>query len=165
MRFARQFSLAAVAALSIGVGAGPGHRLCWCDRNSYRQGRAESLYALRIGRRDPGHEDAPADGSSVPAGPDGIFMVDAQYAQVSDKVLAAIRKISPEPIRFLVNTHVHPDHTAGDANFVKMGALLFAREELRDEMLRPVRNAAGNAAPTRDPAGTSRGHRRHGHTR
>ena len=44
-------------------------------------------------------------------GPDGIFMVDPQYAQITDKVVAAIRKISPEPIRFLVNTHVHGDHT------------------------------------------------------
>jgi len=87
------------------------------------------------------------------AGPDGIFMVDAQYAQITDKVVAAIRKISSEPIRFLVNTHVHGDHTAGNANFVKMGALLFAREELRDEMLRPpAASATGNAAPARDPA-------------
>jgi cyclase len=80
----------------------------------------------------------------VLAGPDGIFMVDAQYAQITDKVLAAIRKLDPGPIRFLVNTHVHIDHTGGDANFVKMGAVLFAREELREEMLR------GTA---RDPAG------------
>jgi glyoxylase-like metal-dependent hydrolase (beta-lactamase superfamily II) len=77
-------------------------------------------------------------------------MVDAQYAQIYDKVLAAIRKISPEPIRFLVNTHVHGDHTAGNANFVKVGALLFAREELREEMLRPP--GAGNASLARDPA-------------
>jgi hypothetical protein len=41
----------------------------------------------------------------VLAGPDGIFMVDAQYAQVGDKVLAAVRRIDPGPIRFLVNTH------------------------------------------------------------
>ncbi len=76
------------------------------------------------------------------AGPDGIFMVDAQYAQITGKVLAAIRKISAEPIRFLVNTHVHPDHTAGNANFVKMGALLFAREELREEMSRQTGDPA-----------------------
>src|SRR5262249_31633852 len=69
-------------------------------------------------------------------GPDGIFMVDAQYLQLGDKVTAAIRKISSRPIRFLVNTHVHGDHTAGDATFVKMGATLLAREELRDELLR-----------------------------
>jgi glyoxylase-like metal-dependent hydrolase (beta-lactamase superfamily II) len=66
--------------------------------------------------------------------------------------VAAIRKISPEPIRFLVNTHLHIDHTGGNANFVRMGALLFAREELREEMSRPAPSAAGNAAPARDPA-------------
>jgi len=86
----------------------------------------------------------------VLAGPGGIFMVDAQYAQLTDKVVAAIRKISSQPIRFLVNTHVHGDHTAGNANFVKMGALLFAREDLREELSRPP--AAGTAAPARDPA-------------
>lgn len=99
---------------------------------------------------DPGHQDAAGGRIGVLAGPDGIFMVDAQYAQVTDKVVAAIRKISPEPIRFLVNTHVHIDHTGGDANFVKMGALLFAREDLREEMLRPP--ATGNVAAPRDPA-------------
>jgi len=100
---------------------------------------------------DPGHEDAAGGRIGILAGPDGIFMVDAQYAQITDKVLAAIRKISSEPIRFLVNTHVHPDHTAGNANFVKMGALLFAREELREEMLRPPARA-GNVASEGDPA-------------
>jgi cyclase len=98
---------------------------------------------------DPGHEDAAGGRIGVLTGPDGIFMVDAQYAQLTDKVVAAIRKISAEPIRFLVNTHVHPDHTAGNANFVKMGALLFAREELREELSRPA--GRGNAAPG-DPA-------------
>jgi glyoxylase-like metal-dependent hydrolase (beta-lactamase superfamily II) len=98
---------------------------------------------------DPGHQDAAGGRIGVLAGPDGVFMVDSQYAQITDKVVAAIRKISAEPIRFLVNTHVHPDHTAGNANIVKMGALLFAREELREEMERPP---AGNAAPARDPA-------------
>ena len=98
---------------------------------------------------DPGHEDAAGGRIGVLAGPDGIFMVDSQYAQLTDKVVAAIRKISPEPIRFLVNTHVHPDHTAGNANFVKMGALLFAREELREELSRPARGGAANPG---DPA-------------
>src|SRR5215467_8398676 len=99
---------------------------------------------------DPNHEDAAGGRIGVLAGPDGVFMVDSQYAQLTDKVLAAIRKISPEPIRFLVNTHVHPDHTAGNASFVKMGAVLFAREELREELDRPPANAAQTTA--RDPA-------------
>jgi cyclase len=112
---------------------------------------APNLYMLSgSGGADPGHQDAAGGRIGILAGPDGIFMVDAQYAQVSAKVLAAIRKISAEPLRFLVNTHVHGDHTAGNANFVKMGALLFAREELREELQRPP--ASGNAAPPRDPA-------------
>ena len=112
---------------------------------------APNLYLLSgSAGADPGHQDAAGGRIGILTGADGIFMVDAQYAQVSDKVLAAIRKISAEPIRFLVNTHVHGDHTAGNANFVKIGALLFAREELRDELLRPP--ASGNAAPARDPA-------------
>jgi glyoxylase-like metal-dependent hydrolase (beta-lactamase superfamily II) len=114
---------------------------------------APNLYMLSgSAGADPGHEDAAGGRIGVLVGPDGIFMVDAQYAQISDKVAAAIRKISSEPIRFLVNTHVHGDHTAGNANFVKMGALLFAREELREEMSRPPASAAGSAAPARDPA-------------
>src|SRR3954447_14064753 len=52
-------------------------------------------------------------------GPDGVFMVDAQYPQLTDKIVAAIRQVTPAPIRFLVNTHVHADHTSGDANLAK----------------------------------------------
>jgi len=85
---------------------------------------------------DPAHEDAAGGRIGILTGPDGIFMVDAQYAQLTDKVLAAIRKVSPAPIRYLVNTHVHADHTAGNANFVKMGATLLAREELRQELVK-----------------------------
>jgi cyclase len=101
---------------------------------------------------DPSHDDAAGGRIGVLAGPDGILMVDAQYAQLTDKVAAAIRAISAAPIRFLVNTHIHRDHTAGNANFARMGAVIFAREELRDSMLRIAKgpNAAGN--PLSDPA-------------
>ena len=112
---------------------------------------APNLYMLSgSGGADPGHQDAAGGRIGVLAGPDGIFMVDAQYAQVTDKVVAAIRKISNEPIRFLVNTHVHVDHTGGDANFVKMGAVLFAREELREEMSRAPVVIAGNVDEVRE---------------
>ena len=114
---------------------------------------APNLYMLSgSAGLDPAHEDAAGGRIGVLAGPDGIFMVDAQYAQLGDKVLAAVRRISPEQIRFLVNTHIHRDHTAGDAKFAKLGATIFAREELRDQMVNP-RSVNGNTPATFDPAG------------
>src|SRR5438876_10804231 len=53
-------------------------------------------------------------------GPDGVFMVDTQFAPLSDKIAAAIKRLTPQPIKFVVNTHVHGDHTGGDENFGKM---------------------------------------------
>src|ERR1700730_981920 len=85
------------------------------------------------------------------AGPDGILMVDDEFAPLSDKILAAIKQISNAPIRFLVNTHVHGDHTGGNENFAKIGATIFAREELRGRLAHPAPAANGTPgvpAPT-----------------
>src|SRR6185436_17974706 len=113
---------------------------------------APNLYMLSGSENvDPGHPDGAGGRIGILAGPDGIFMVDAQYEQIGDKVLAAVRRIDPGPIRFLVNTHIHGDHTAGNATFAKLGAVLLAREELRESMARPLANARGGA-DTRDPA-------------
>src|SRR5438477_3384949 len=105
------------------------------------------------GGLDPAHDDAAGGRIGVLAGPDGILMIDSQYAQLADKVLAAIRRINGGPIRFLVNTHIHRDHTAGNAFFAKMGAVIFAREELREGRVRLSKapNAASN--PVANPAG------------
>src|SRR5437667_10769491 len=46
------------------------------------------------------------------------------YAQLSDEVLASIRKISNKPIRYIINTHIHPDHTGGNENLRKAGATI-----------------------------------------
>ena len=79
----------------------------------------------------------------VLAGPDGVFMVDTQFAPLSEKINAAIRQISDKPIKFIVNTHVHGDHTGGDENFGKMGATIISREELRYRLAHPNPNANG----------------------
>src|SRR5581483_8957000 len=52
----------------------------------------------------------------VLTGPDGVLMVDAQFAPLSQKIAAAIHQVSNQPIRFLINTHVHNDHTGGNEN-------------------------------------------------
>jgi cyclase len=81
----------------------------------------------------------------VLAGPDGVFLVDTQFAPLTAKIVAAVKQISPNPIRFVVNTHVHPDHTGGNENLGKMGAVIFAREELRGRLMNP--NPAANGTP------------------
>lgn len=63
-------------------------------------------------------------------GPDGVFMVDAQYPQLTEKLVAAITQVSNGQIRFFLNTHQRPDHSR-DADIAKMGAVLVARDELR----------------------------------
>jgi cyclase len=79
-------------------------------------------------------------------GPDGVFMVDTQFAPLSDKIVAAIKRLTPQPIKFVVNTHVHGDHTGGDENFGKQGATIISREELRYRLAHPNPNANGTPA-------------------
>ena len=81
----------------------------------------------------------------VLAGPDGVFMVDAQFAPLTEKIVAAIKQISDGRIRFLVNTHVHGDHTGGNENLGKMGVTILARENLRMRLEKP--NPGANGAP------------------
>lgn len=84
---------------------------------------------------------------SVLIGPDGVFMVDSQFAPLTDKIVAAIRRISDQPIRFLVNTHVHGDHTGGNENFGRLGALLFSRDQLRQRLVNPSPGPNGQTPP------------------
>ena len=67
----------------------------------------------------------------VSVGPDGIFMVDDEYAPLTKKIRAALRAISDQPVRFVVNTHWHMDHVGGNENFAKAGALIIAHKETR----------------------------------
>ncbi len=67
-------------------------------------------------------------------GPDGAFLVDDQFAPLSEKILAAVAEIGPQPVRFVLNTHWHFDHTGGNENMGKAGAVVVAHENVRQRM-------------------------------
>ena len=67
-------------------------------------------------------------------GEDGVLLIDDQYAPLTEKIIEAISDFSSEPIRFIINTHMHPDHTGGNENFGKRGALIVGHENVRSQM-------------------------------
>ncbi len=99
---------------------------------------------------DPAHPDASGGRAMALFGPDGVLMVDTQNRQVADKTLKALRSFTDGPIKVLVNTHLHSDHTGANAFFAKQGALIYAQDDLRNEMLRPPPRANGQPAPPPD---------------
>jgi glyoxylase-like metal-dependent hydrolase (beta-lactamase superfamily II) len=101
---------------------------------------------------DPAHPDASGGRVMALFGPDGVLMVDTQNRQVAEKTLQAIRSFTNGPIKVVVNTHIHGDHTGANAFFAKQGALIFSQENLRIEMLRPPSRGNGQPAPAPDMA-------------
>ena len=70
----------------------------------------------------------------VSVGDDGVFIIDDQYAPLTDKILAAIKALSDKPVRFVINTHWHGDHTGGNENLGKAGAVIVAHENVHKRM-------------------------------
>jgi len=70
----------------------------------------------------------------VCVGEDGVLMIDDQFAPLSDKILAAIKKLSDKELGYLVNTHFHGDHTGGNENFAKAGATIVAHQNVRKRL-------------------------------
>ena len=67
----------------------------------------------------------------VQVGPDGVLLVDSLFAPLADKLVAAVKQVTDEEIRFLVNTHIHIDHVGGNENLAEMGVLIFAHDNTR----------------------------------
>lgn len=79
-------------------------------------------------------------------GDDTAYLIDDQFAPLSEKIMAAVRKITDKPLKFLVNTHWHGDHTGGNENFGKSGTILIAHKAVRTRMGSPSERN-GNVRP------------------
>jgi cyclase len=85
---------------------------------------------------------------TVAVGTDGIIMVDSQFAPLHDKIKAAIAKISPLPVKYVINTHYHLDHVGGNAAFHREGATIVAHDNVRLRLAAGTINATtGNKTP------------------
>ena len=67
-------------------------------------------------------------------GKDGNVLIDDQFAPLTNKILDMIHNLSNQPIKFLINTHWHPDHTGGNENFGKLGSLIVSHENVRERL-------------------------------
>ncbi|WP_299216154.1 MBL fold metallo-hydrolase [uncultured Dokdonia sp.] len=82
----------------------------------------------------------------ISVGDDGVFMIDDQFAPLTEKIIAAIKPISDKPVKFLVNTHFHGDHSGGNTNFEAAGAMIVAHDNVR-KRLASNENTADSGLP------------------
>ena len=83
----------------------------------------------------------------VLVGEDGVIMIDDQFAPLSEKISAAIAKVSNEPVKYLLNTHWHGDHAGGNENFAKKGATILAQQNVRKRMAKGLTRSPERVTP------------------
>ena len=71
---------------------------------------------------------------AVSSGEDGVFIIDDQLQPLTDQLLVSIRKVSEQPIRFVINTHYHGDHVGGNETMGKAGSVIIAHDNVRQRM-------------------------------
>jgi cyclase len=99
---------------------------------------ADGLYLLMGG--------AAQGNIAVSVGPDGMFLVDSMYAPMHPKIMDALAQLGRQPVRYLVNTHLHGDHTDGNAAMAQLGAIIISHENMRKRMAEQTRNPPPAAA-------------------
>ena len=89
---------------------------------------------------------------AVGYGDDATVMIDDQFALLSEKIETAVTALGATPVKYVVNTHWHGDHTGGNENFGKAGATIFAHDNVRVRMATPQQRGERVIGPSPDPA-------------
>lgn len=138
----------AVAAAGSGAGAGAGQVDPFAGVALTTVHAAGKVYMVQ----------RPGGGGNIGAltGPDGVLLVDSLFAPLADRLVAAVRQVSDQPIRFLVNTHVHPDHIGGNEPLADKGVLIFAHDNVRLRTLERLRFPRGGGQFSPQPGERAR---------
>lgn len=83
-------------------------------------------------------------------GNEGTLLIDNQFAPLSNKINGAVRSLDPGEIKFLINTHLHGDHSGGNENFKRMGSTLVAHDQVRERMMKETVSRNNTKNPPRD---------------
>jgi glyoxylase-like metal-dependent hydrolase (beta-lactamase superfamily II) len=122
------------------------------------QAGAQTDYSkVEMKTADLGHRTYMIEGMggniTAAVGDDGVIMVDGQFAPLHDKIKAAVAAISKGPIRYLVNTHFHGDHTGGNEGFAKDGTVVTAHENVAKRLSAGTTNGLTGAKTPPAPQG------------
>ena len=105
---------------------------------------AENIYMLSGGQ---------GGNIGVCVGKQDVLVIDDQFAPLTDKIMAAVRKLSDKPIKFLLNTHFHGDHTGGNENFAKAGVTIIAQDNTFARLSQEQKGAlSGKTSPPQPKA-------------
>src|SRR6478735_6264078 len=118
--------------------------------SAYAQ-QQQDFSKVEVKTTDLGHNTYMLEGAggnvTVAVGSDSVIIVDAQFAPMHDKLKAAIAKITNLPVKYLINTHYHGDHTGGNEAFGKEGATIVANAKLKDRLANPPPGNNGQSPP------------------
>jgi cyclase len=111
---------------------------------------------VEVKTTDLGHNTYMLEGAggnvTIAVGTNGVIMVDSQFAPMHEKLKAAIAAVTKQPVRYLINTHYHGDHTGGNAAFGNEDVVIVAQRNLKNRLANPTPNANGQTPAAAPPA-------------
>jgi len=113
------------------------------------QQRDFSKVDIKVEKLSPGVAVLFGSGGNIGVsyGEDGTILIDDQFAPLTEKIIAAVRTLDPDPVRFVINTHWHGDHTGGNENLGKAGAVIMAHDNVRERMASEQVRSSGQRVP------------------